>query len=42
MTQAEALTEINAMQFPAVAEGDTAVHEGYSFTYTNGEWVVTP
>lgn len=42
MTQAEALTEINAMHFPAVAEGDIAIHEGYSFTYTNGAWVVTP
>jgi len=42
MTQAEALTEINAMHFPAVAEGDIATHEGYSFTYTNGAWVVTP
>lgn len=42
MTQAEALIEINAMDFPAVAEGDIATHGGYSFTYTNGEWVVTP
>lgn len=42
MTQEEALTEINAMGFPAVEEGDIVIHEGYSFTYTNGSWVVTP
>tara|TARA_B100000900_G_C20564666_1_gene710486 strand:+ start:1038 stop:1166 length:129 start_codon:yes stop_codon:yes gene_type:complete len=41
MTQSEALIEINAMDFPAVAEGDIAIHEGYSFTYTNGKWAIT-
>lgn len=41
MTQSEALIEINEMVFPAVTEGDTVVHEGYTFTYVDGEWIET-
>ena len=40
MTQAEALTEINAMIFPAVEEGDIATHEGHEFIYQSGEWII--
>ena len=40
MTQEEALTEINAMDFPAVEEEDIVIHEGYRFIYTNGEWIL--
>ena len=40
MTIEEALTEINAMHFPAVEEGDIIIHEGYSFVYRSGRWVI--
>ena len=40
MSKEQATTEINAMQFPVVEEGDRALHEGFMFTYTSGTWVV--
>jgi len=39
MSKEQATTEINAMHFPAVEEGDKAGHEGFMFTYTSGKWV---
>ncbi len=39
MSKEQATTEINEMIFPAVEEGDKAVHEGYNFIYTSGTWV---
>jgi len=38
MTREEARQEINNLHFPEVTEGDVATHEGYEFTYTDGEW----
>ena len=39
MNKEQATTEINAMEFPVVEEGDKAGHEGFVFTYTSGTWV---
>ena len=39
MTEEQATIEINEIIFPAVEEGDKAVHEGYTFIYTSGTWV---
>lgn len=35
----QAKTEINAMIFPEVQEGDIATHGDFQFIYTDGEWV---
>lgn len=40
LTQEQALEQINAMEFPAVEEGDIASHEGYDFIYQSGEWII--
>ena len=40
MSKEQATTEINEMMFPVVEEGDKAGHEGYTFIYTSGTWVV--
>lgn len=42
MTEEQATIEINELTFPAVQEGDIANHEGYSFIYQSGEWVIKP
>lgn len=34
----DALAQINALPFPAVAENDIAWHAGYKFIYINGTW----
>jgi len=39
MSKEQATTEINAMLFPVVEEGDRARHEGFMFTYTSGTWI---
>tara|TARA_B110000444_G_scaffold261047_1_gene310723 strand:- start:4474 stop:4602 length:129 start_codon:yes stop_codon:yes gene_type:complete len=39
MSKEEATTQINAIHFPVVEEGDKAGHEGYTFIYTSGKWV---
>ena len=39
MNKEQATTEINAMEFPVVEEGDKDGHEGFVFTYTSGTWV---
>jgi hypothetical protein len=41
-TVEEITTEMNALIFPEVNEGDIAWHEGIRFKYISGTWVVTP
>ena len=39
MSKEQATTEINAMWFRVVEEGDRAGHEGFMFTYASGTWI---